>query len=80
MIFYGDKIGEMPERPKGHDWKSCVPTKSGPRVRIPLSPPAYAKASAGKPDYLANGALIKSVVGLSLRQKILGNLLMANNF
>src|SRR4030042_2900994 len=25
----------MPERPKGHDWKSCVPTKSGPRVRRP---------------------------------------------
>jgi hypothetical protein len=23
------KEGEMPERPKGHDWKSCVPTKIG---------------------------------------------------
>ena len=23
------KHGEMPERPKGHDWKSCVPTKIG---------------------------------------------------
>ena len=23
------KDGEMPERPKGHDWKSCVPTKIG---------------------------------------------------
>jgi hypothetical protein len=23
------KNGEMPERPKGHDWKSCVPTKIG---------------------------------------------------
>ena len=22
-----------------HDWKSCVPPKAGPRVRIPLSPP-----------------------------------------
>ena len=40
----------MPEWPKGHDWKSCVPTKSGPRVQIPLSPPTYAKASVGKPS------------------------------
>ena len=36
-IFYFS--GEMPERPKGHDWKSCVPLKAGPWVRIPLSPP-----------------------------------------
>ena len=34
--------------------------KSGTWVRILLPPPAYAKASAGKPDYLANGALIKA--------------------
>ncbi len=31
--------GEMPERPKGRDWKSCVPLIAGPWVRIPLSPP-----------------------------------------
>ncbi len=31
--------GEMPERLKGHDWKSCVGLKALPRVRIPLSPP-----------------------------------------
>jgi hypothetical protein len=30
--------------------------KSGTWVRILLPPPAYAKASAGKPDYLADGA------------------------
>ena len=29
----------MPERPKGRDWKSCVPLIAGPWVRIPLSPP-----------------------------------------
>ena len=51
-----DGAGEMPEGLKGHDWKSCVPTKSEPRVRIPLSPPSYAKASDGKPDSLANEA------------------------
>jgi hypothetical protein len=31
--------GEMPERPNGHDWKSCVRPKGVPGVRIPLSPP-----------------------------------------
>ena len=41
--------GEMPERPKGHDWKSCIPLITGSRVRLPLSPPSYAKASDGKP-------------------------------
>ncbi len=29
----------MSERPKGRDWKSCVPLIAGPWVRIPLSPP-----------------------------------------
>jgi hypothetical protein len=29
--------GEMTERPKVHDWKSCVPGRV-PRVQIPLSP------------------------------------------
>jgi hypothetical protein len=33
------KTGEMPERLKGHDWKSCEGLISLPRVRIPLSPP-----------------------------------------
>ena len=32
-------LGEMPERPKGRDWKSRVPLIAGPWVRIPLSPP-----------------------------------------
>lgn len=31
--------GEMPERLKGHDWKSCVSSKGVPWVQIPLSPP-----------------------------------------
>ena len=30
-------FGEMTERPKVHDWKSCVPVRV-PRVQIPLSP------------------------------------------
>ena len=29
--------GEMTERPKVHDWKSCVPVRV-PRVQIPISP------------------------------------------
>ena len=33
-------IGEMTERPKVHDWKSCVPGRV-PRVQIPLSPLFY---------------------------------------
>ena len=32
-----DLFGEMTERPKVHDWKSCVPGRV-PRVQIPLSP------------------------------------------
>ncbi len=35
----GKNRGEMPERLKGHDWKSCVPPKGVPWVQIPLSPP-----------------------------------------
>ena len=35
------KTGEMPERLKGHDWKSCEGLISLPRVRIPLSPPFF---------------------------------------
>ena len=31
--------GEMSERLKEHDWKSCVRPKGVSRVRIPLSPP-----------------------------------------
>jgi hypothetical protein len=31
--------GEMSERLKEHDWKSCVLAKLAPRVQIPLSPP-----------------------------------------
>ena len=36
---YHHPCGEMPERLKGHDWKSCERLKNAPRVRIPLSPP-----------------------------------------
>ena len=32
--------GEMTERPKVHDWKSCVPVRV-PRVQIPISPKPY---------------------------------------
>ena len=32
--------GEVTERLKVHDWKSCVPLKRVPGVRIPPSPPA----------------------------------------
>jgi hypothetical protein len=31
--------GEVPERPKGHDWKSCTRPKGVSRVQIPPSPP-----------------------------------------
>jgi hypothetical protein len=31
--------GEVPERPKGHDWKSCTRSKGVSRVQIPPSPP-----------------------------------------
>src|SRR5437773_11696292 len=33
--------GEVTERLKVHDWKSCVPLIRVPRVRIPPSPPAF---------------------------------------
>jgi hypothetical protein len=39
------RTGEMPERLKGHDWKSCEGLISPPRVRIPLSPPFLAVSS-----------------------------------
>ena len=32
------KYGEVTERPKVHDWKSCVLLTGVPRVRIPPSP------------------------------------------
>jgi hypothetical protein len=32
-------VGEMPEWPKGRDWKSRECPQGVPRVRIPLSPP-----------------------------------------
>ncbi len=32
-------IGEVTERSKVHDWKSCGGSKAFPRVRIPPSPP-----------------------------------------
>ena len=36
---FGGIAERCPSWLKGHDWKSCVPPKVGPRVRIPLSPP-----------------------------------------
>ena len=36
------------------------PTKLHKKRSRPLSPPAYAKASAGRPAYLTNEALIKA--------------------
>src|ERR1044071_2265518 len=33
--------GEVTERLKVHDWKSCVPLIRVPRVRIPPSPPDF---------------------------------------
>ena len=38
--------GELPERPIGHDWKSCVLAR-GPWVRIPHSPPPHLKVEDG---------------------------------
>ena len=35
----------MPERPKGHDWKSCIPLITGSWVRLPLSPPRTTQGS-----------------------------------
>ena len=46
-LYETKPYGEMPERPKGHDWKSCVPSKGVPWVRIPLSPPRVSFAVAG---------------------------------
>ncbi len=43
----------MPERPKGHDWKSCVPTKIGTEGSNPsLSARLrqYAIASSDRPE------------------------------
>ena len=34
-------MGEVTERLKVHDWKSCGGPKTFPRVRIPPSPPAF---------------------------------------
>ena len=39
--------GEVTERSKVHDWKSCVGPKSLPRVRIPPSPPSEAMPLKG---------------------------------
>jgi hypothetical protein len=63
----------MPEWLKGHDWKSCVPTKSGPRVQIPLSPPSCAKplrlAASTTPKLLAYNKNINLVDSRVLRNK-----------
>ena len=44
--------GEVLEWSNRHAWRACVPIASGPWVRIPPSPPAYAEATAGKLDLL----------------------------
>jgi hypothetical protein len=41
-------IGEVTERPKVHDWKSCV-SERVPRVRIPPSPRVASAWRAGEP-------------------------------
>ena len=43
--------GEVLEWSNRHAWRACVGV-SRPWVRIPPSPPAYAKATAGKPHPL----------------------------
>jgi hypothetical protein len=40
--YRGPRAGEMAERLKAHAWKACV-RESVPRVRIPVSPPFFAK-------------------------------------
>jgi hypothetical protein len=40
--------GEVLEWPIRHAWRACVAVRL-PWVRIPPSPPAYAKATAGEP-------------------------------
>jgi hypothetical protein len=44
--------GEMPERPKGHDWKSCVPTKIGTEGSNPSLSAMY---------------VVKLMIGMSVR-------------
>ena len=51
-------IGEMTERPKVHDWKSCVPGRV-PRVQIPLSPDYFSKSEKS----LLNQEKIRKAVG-----------------
>ena len=58
-----NKSERCPSWPKGHDWKSCVPTKSGPRVRIPLSPPCITE---GGEAFSNRGMRTLSVLGLAL--------------
>ncbi len=38
-LYFQDDAERCPSWPKEHDWKSCVPSKAAPWVRIPLSPP-----------------------------------------
>jgi hypothetical protein len=45
--------GEMPERPKGHDWKSCVPTKIGTEGSNPsLSATHHVRCVASPKPYV----------------------------
>ena len=41
---YHLKWERCPSWPKGRDWKSCIRPKGVSWVRIPLSPPSFAKA------------------------------------
>ena len=56
----------MSERPKEHDWKSCVPTKSGPWVQIPLSPPSYLANEAFNKAQLVGWQAISANIKLNL--------------
>ena len=48
MYFPTIPYGEVAERSKAHDWKSCI-RETVSRVRIPLSPPsAFANFAKGK--------------------------------
>ena len=47
----------MPEWSNGLVWKTSV-RASVPRVRIPVLPPSYAKASDGKPNKILNSIII----------------------
>ena len=49
----GRDLGEMPERLKGHDWKSCVPNKIGTEGSNPsLSAMHHVRCMASPKPYM----------------------------